>query len=698
MAVSQQKNAFVSGTSAAIGLSQVFTAAAAANNPAYLVLTALDRDEHAAGATGATGSLSGNGQVAGFSNIGGDGRGAGIVFTYLAPTGRYYNGTYGYLDQLTYNTSASAGDVTNLSMFASNDLAQATAYAGNPYAMMQVDPSGYLGSATFVTQPGYAATVPAQATPGSVAAAAGGFVGRAWNGSGCWVLASTIAAEAGASLPVQSTAIGLPGKANGEWFVAYNGPAGQSGNWQSMVTAGEVVLFGTPGGGGHVTTCVSGAGGTAMLVDNITYVNANGQVQNAANDGSATDVTVAAPHAAAPEWAGVAASSVVIYQLDTPVVTAAVASDNLSCGASQSLAPLFSVADPAGRAVVDWQVYDTAASNALLLDGVAGGAGHSAATALTASSLAAVTLRAGATPITDTLDVRAFNGSYWGDWQSLAVSVSGSATTAPPVATPAAPPVAAPAPPPPPPAVAPVSAPPVAPAPPVVAARTANQTWTGGSSILLALPTATFHDPRGQALTLTARQSNGQALPSWLRFNAATDTFTGLAPAAGQTLGIKVTATDTSGLAASETFNATIQAAAPVPRPSITVSAPTPNQVWTDGHAVDLVLPSATFTDALGLKMSFAAYEVAGPDVTSWLHFNPATETFFGNQPASASGTVKLEVIATDAARVSAADMFSVTFAPAPQHQAAAGASHLSAVPTQHDAPPQVTGFLALHN
>ena len=78
--------------------------------------------------------------------------------------------------------------------------------------------------------------------------------------NGCWTLASTIAAEAGAGLSVTSTMTGAVGQANGEWIVAYNGPAGQSGNWQSMVTAGEVILFGTTSGSvAHITTCVSGS-------------------------------------------------------------------------------------------------------------------------------------------------------------------------------------------------------------------------------------------------------------------------------------------------------------------------------------------------------------------------------------------------------------------------------------------------------
>ena len=248
------------------------------------------------------------------------GAGPGSCSPYSS-NGRYYNSTYGYLDQLTYNSSGSAGDVTNLSLFGTNSLSQANAYASNAYAMMQADAAGYLGSATVVTQAKFTGTVPAQATPDSIAAVADSFVGQAWNMDGCWVLASTIAADAGASLPVQSTLIGLPGQANGEWIVAFNGPAGQSGNWQSMVTAGEIIVIGTPGGGGHITTCVSGSGSTAMLVDNITYVNGPGQIQNSANDGSSSDVIVAAPHAASQEWAGVQASSVVIYELDTPIVS-----------------------------------------------------------------------------------------------------------------------------------------------------------------------------------------------------------------------------------------------------------------------------------------------------------------------------------------------------------------------------------------
>jgi hypothetical protein len=762
MAVALTKAAFVDQTAESIGLSQIFTVTPSSADPAYLVLTVLDRNEYTAGATGATGTLTGNGHTLNLANIGGDGRGAGIVFTYQASSGRYYNSIYGYFDQLTYNSSGSLDDLTNLSLFGTSSLSLANQYATNAVSMMQVDPSGYLGSVTVATEPGFAATVPTQATPDSIASVADSFVGKAWNMDGCWVLASTISAEAGASLPVQSTLIGLPGQANGEWIVAYNGPAGQSGNWQSMVTEGEMVVIGTPGGGGHITTCVSGSGSSAMLVDNITYVNSGGQIQNSANDGSPNDVIVAAPHAASQEWSGVQASSVVIYELDTPIVTDKAAADSLGLLASQSLASLFSVTDPGNRTITSYQIYDTSANDSLSLGGTSY-SDHSAAAALTAASLSSVSLVAGSTATTDTLELRAFNGLYWGDWQSLAVAVAGAPASPPMLVTQtanqtwdsgAAISLALPAgtfkdpqnetltyaaalsngqalpswlsfnaatdtfsgtPP----ATAETLGIKVTAtdtsllsvsdtfsvtilAPPTVTDQTPGQTWIEGKAVSLTLPANVFSDPQGEKLTCTATQANGQALPGWLSFNAATETFSGTAPATAQSLSLKVTATDTSGLSASETFTAAVQAAVPAPTPApptplfgVTVTQPTPNQVWTDGKAVALILPANTFTDSRGLHMTFAAYEVSGPNVTSWLHFNPASDELFGTVPAAQSGTIGIAVIATDALHMTAMDLFDVTFARATSHVAAGVAGSMSLTETLN--PSQMRALVAFH-
>ena len=432
MAITEMTSAFVVTSATQIALSQMFTTTASGSNPTYLVLTALDRNEYTAGASGATGSFGGNGHTLSLSGIGGDGRGAGIVFTYQASLGRYYNSTYGYLDQLTYEAADSANDVTNVSVFAISDLSQANAFADSAYSMMDIDASGYVGSATIATQTSFTGTVPSQATPDLVVTAADGFVGKAWNMNGCWVLASAIADEAGASLPVQSTSTGAAGQANDEWIVAFNGPMGALGNWQSMVTAGEIIAIGTPDGGGHIATCVSGSGGSAMLVDNIAYQSLNGQILNSANDGSAEDVIIAAPHAASLEWSGVEASSVVIYELDTPTVTASSSGEFLAPGGSESRGSLFSATDPAGKLIIKWQVYDTSSSDALV-DGGVDYADHTAAAALTTASLASVSLLAGATAGSDVLEVRAYNGSFWGTgrlWPSPSRQTSCSRTTA----------------------------------------------------------------------------------------------------------------------------------------------------------------------------------------------------------------------------------------------------------------------------
>jgi hypothetical protein len=496
------------------------------------------------------------------------------------------------------------------------------------------------------------------------------------------------------------------------------------------------VAFETTSGGGHITTVVSGSGASAMLVDNITYINGSGSIANPADDGSASDIIVAAPHPALQEFTGVDPAMVVVYELDTPVVSDVVPSVTIAEDSSRSLASLLVATNPvASQAITEWQVYDTDAADTLAVSGVAAPLADSAATTITVASLASVALDTGATAGTDTIEARACNGSYWGDWQSLTAIVSG-VSPEPPTLTYQTPnqawqqgqrisftlpantftdpqgetlaysavqadgqalpvwlsfngttdtfsgtvPVGTES------FTVKVTATDtsslsasetfgitVAAAAPVVSQQTPNQAWTEGTSISLPLPSDTFTDPQGEALTYTATQASGQALPAWLSFNPQTEAFSGTAPATAQSLMLKVTATDTSGLSTSESFTASIRPPT-APRPAISVTEPTPDQSWDDGQAVAFVLPSNTFTDALGEKMTFAAYEVYGPNVTSWLHFNSATDEFFGNVPNSQTGSVTLAVIASDASHAVAADIFNVAFVQ--------GTSHMASGPT----------------
>ena len=179
---------------------------------------------------------------------------------------------------------------------------------------------------------------------------------------------------------------------------------------------------------------------------------------------------------------------------------------------------------------------------------------------------------------TDTIAVRAFNGSYWGDWRKFTVNLVAQG--------------------------------------PVVSAQTPTQTWQEGQAVNFALAANTFTDPQGQTLTYRANLSNGAALPSWLQFNASSQAFTGMVPYNAAGLSIVVTATNTSGLTTSETF--AVQTPAPAP-PMVT------NQTGTQccaGGEVNFTLAADTFTDPSGGTLAYAATLSNGAPLPSWLNFD----------------------------------------------------------------------------
>ena len=192
---------------------------------------------------------------------------------------------------------------------------------------------------------------------------------------------------------------------------------------------------------------------------------------------------------------------------------------------------------------------------------------------------------------------------------------------------------------------------------PVIFSQTAGQTWYQGATINFSLAANTFTDPQGSALTYTATLSDGTALPSWLKFNAATETFSGTVASGSKNLTLKVTAKDAAGLSTSETFTVTTPAAsAPV------VSSQTANQNWTQGVASSFSLAANTFTDPQGASLTYSATLANGAALPSWLSFNAATETFGGTAPANA-GTVSVKVTAKDAFGLSASETFSIVTA-----------------------------------
>ena len=189
---------------------------------------------------------------------------------------------------------------------------------------------------------------------------------------------------------------------------------------------------------------------------------------------------------------------------------------------------------------------------------------------------------------------------------------------------------------------------------PIVASQTPTQTWKLDQNVNFTLAANTFSDPQGEALTYTATLANGAPLPSWLTFNAANKNFSGTVPNSAAGLSIDVTATDSSGLSASEIFSVSTPASAPI------VASQTATQTWNLGQNVDFTLAANTFADPQAEALTYTATLANGAPLPSWLTFNAANQTFSGTVPNSAAG-LSIDVTATDSSGLSTSEIFSVS-------------------------------------
>src|SRR3954466_6174575 len=131
------------------------------------------------------------------------------------------------------------------------------------------------------------------------------------------------------------------------------------------------------------------------------------------------------------------------------------------------------------------------------------------------------------------------------------------------------------------------------------------------------LPSDTFQDPDGDDLVYSAKLASGVALPSWLRFNADTQTFAGTPPQDfNGALNLQVTASDGT-LAASDTFTLTVQAVNDAP----TVAQPIPNQAVSEQKPWTFVVPVGTFKDVDSPQLGYTASLGSGVALPSWLSF-----------------------------------------------------------------------------
>ena len=206
---------------------------------------------------------------------------------------------------------------------------------------------------------------------------------------------------------------------------------------------------------------------------------------------------------------------------------------------------------------------------------------------------------------------------------------------------------------------------------PMLVGQTAAQTFVKGAAGSFSVASA-FVDPTGLATTYTATQANGSALPSWLSFNTSTGACSGTAPTTASGISVVVTAKDSAGLTASETF--AVNVAAPTAPKLATQTA---NQTAVGGKAVSFAVAANTFADPQGEALTYSATQGNGSALPNWLSFNAATRLFSGTAP-TASGTFAVKLTATDTGGAANSETFNLTVS---LSSAAKVASLLSAAP-----------------
>ncbi|GEM_PF-1302495 len=171
-----------------------------------------------------------------------------------------------------------------------------------------------------------------------------------------------------------------------------------------------------------------------------------------------------------------------------------------------------------------------------------------------------------------------------------------------------------------------------------------------------------FIDPDSiDSLTYSAALSNGDALPTWLIFDAATQTFSGTPDNADiGNINVTVTATDEGGLTTSDAFAITINENTNVNNVPI-VDAGIGDQSTDEDNVFSFIIPADAFSDPdVGDILNYSASLTDDSTLPDWLSFDAVTQTFSGIPENNDVGILDLKVTATDTGGLSVSDEFSV--------------------------------------
>jgi large repetitive protein len=195
---------------------------------------------------------------------------------------------------------------------------------------------------------------------------------------------------------------------------------------------------------------------------------------------------------------------------------------------------------------------------------------------------------------------------------------------------------------------------------PVASAVIADQSTNEDAGFSFTVAPGGFSDVDvGDQLALSATLADGSALPTWLSFDAATNSFSGT-PLNGDvgSLAIRVTATDTSGASATQDFQITVNNTNDGPVASAVID----DQAANEDAGFSFTVPAASFSDVdVGDQLTLSATLADGNPLPAWLSFDPVTQTFSGTPANEDVGSLAIRVTATDTAGASITQDFSVT-------------------------------------
>jgi hypothetical protein len=202
---------------------------------------------------------------------------------------------------------------------------------------------------------------------------------------------------------------------------------------------------------------------------------------------------------------------------------------------------------------------------------------------------------------------------------------------------------------------------------PALVSRLPDQSVVQDQPFVLTLSEDAFTDADmdlGDSLTLRAVGPDGGPLPSWLSFDPATRTFSGIPrdADAGRAV-ITVVATDSVGEEAAGSFTLAVEDINDAPA----VSDPIADQVAPVNQRFELELDPAMYLDAdadLGDQFEITALREDRSALPAWLTFDGETLAFAGTPTDADVGLLPVSVIAVDGQGAEGVDTFVIDVRP----------------------------------